>query len=94
MRTIEAHEPLVARGTVQHLIYSGESAVPFVDGDQLEIQVNCKRDSGSRLVTGIPFGVAATLEVHENLGIDLYEEVRMRIAVPAAVQVGIAEIIL
>jgi hypothetical protein len=87
MRTLEAHEPLVSRGTVQHLLFRGDSAVPFIDGDYLELRVNCKRDSGERVPGGIPFGLVATLEVHTNLGIDLYDEVRARVRVSPDVQI-------
>lgn len=89
MRTGEAHEPLVSRGTTQHLVFTGEAAMAFVDGDFLELKVNCKRDSGERVTAGLPFGLAATLDVHTQLGVDLYAEVRNRIQVAAPVQVRV-----
>jgi hypothetical protein len=86
MKTTDAHEPTVSRGTLQHQIFTGDAAIAFVDGDFLEFQVSCKRDAGERVMEGIPFGFAATLEVHTDLGVDLYSEVRARIAVVTRVQ--------
>lgn len=68
----------VRRGTVQHEILEGERAVVFVDGDNLEIQVNCRADAGS-LEEPIPYSLAVTLEVDEKMGVPIYEEVHARV---------------
>ena len=68
----------VQRGTVQHEIMEGNKAVAFVDGDNLEIQVNCRSDAGA-LEDAVPYALAATLEVAEDLGVDIYNEVAVRV---------------
>ena len=65
----------VQRGTLQHEILEGERAGVFVDDANLEIQVSCRADAGT-LEDEVPYALAITLEVAEELGIDIYEEVR------------------
>lgn len=80
---LEADGNSVRRGTVQHEILVGEQATPFIDGDILEIKVNCRQDAGG-LNSAVPYGIALSLEVAEGLDIQIYDEVRDRIrqAVP------------
>lgn len=68
----------VQRGTVQHEVLEGRRASAFADGDNLEIQVSCKADAGT-LEEEVPYGFAATLEVAEEIGVPIYEEVRDRV---------------
>ncbi|MCI0620816.1 MAG: S8 family peptidase [Acidobacteria bacterium] len=68
----------VQRGTVQHEILEGERAAAFVDGDNLEIQVSCRSDAGV-LEDAVPYAVAATIEVAEEIGVDIYSEVAVRV---------------
>lgn len=68
----------VQRGTVQHEILEGECAAAFIDGANLEIQVSCRSDAGV-LEDVVPYALAATLEVAENMGIDIYSEVAVRV---------------
>jgi hypothetical protein len=68
----------VRRGTVQHEVLEGKRASAFVDGDNLEIKVNCTADAGA-LEVPIPYTLAMTLEVPEAIGIPLYEEVQVRV---------------
>ena len=74
----------VQRGTVQHEVFEGEGrdAVPFQDGDDMIVKVNCREDAGD-ILQPVRFGLAVTLEVAESLlvPIPVYEEVRERIAV-------------
>jgi len=74
----QAHWQAVQRGTVQHEVMEGERAAAFVDGDSLEIQVNCRADAGV-LEEQIPYALATTLEVAEETGVDIYNEVSLRI---------------
>jgi hypothetical protein len=68
----------VKRGTVQHEVLEGNRASAFIDGDDLVIKVNCTKEAGA-LEDNIPYALAVTLEVKEEIGIPLYEEVRVRI---------------
>lgn len=69
------------RGTVQHEIFEGTSAVAITDGANLDIKVNCRKDA-AKLQTPVAYGLAVTLEVAEGIDIAIYEEIRSRI-VPA-----------
>jgi hypothetical protein len=73
------------RGSVQHEVFEGDSAVAFVDGDTVSIKVNCREDAG-RLVEPIPYAIAVTLEVAEALAVPVYEEVRLRLRIPVPVR--------
>lgn len=79
----------VQRGTVQHEILEGERAAAFVDGDNLEIHVSCRSDAGA-LEEAVPYAMAITLEVAEELGIDIYNEVRVRVQ-PTRVEITPAD---
>ena len=71
----QADHRAVQRGTVQHEILEGERAEVFVDGANLEIQVSCRADAGV-LEDEVPYALVTTLEVAEELDIDIYEDVR------------------
>jgi hypothetical protein len=73
------------RGTVEHRIFEGSKAVPFVDGDKLVVSVSCKEDAG-QLDTPVPYAIAVTLEVGPNVEIDVYEEIKTRIRQPVVVE--------
>jgi len=68
----------VRRGTVQHEVLEGERAVAYTDGTFMEIKVNCRADAG-RLTDEIPYGLAVTLSVKEELDLPIYQEIRQRI---------------
>ena len=68
----------VQRGTLQHEILEGEKAAVFVDGTDLEIQVSCRGDAGA-LEEEVPYSLVTTLEVAEEIGVPIYDEVRVRI---------------
>ncbi len=65
----------VQRGTLQHEILEGERAAVFVEGENLEIQVSCRAGAGA-LEDDVPYALAITLEVAEELDVDIYDEVR------------------
>jgi Subtilase family len=77
----EVDHQQVRNGTVQHEIFEGESAMPFLDGDEVHIQVNCRAEAG-RLSATVPYALAVTLEVAEGVGVPIYEEIKDRIRVP------------
>ena len=68
----------VQRGTLQHEILEGTQARAFVDGDDLSITVNCRAEAGA-LADEIPYAMAITLEVGEEIGITIYDEIRSRV---------------
>lgn len=78
MSRTEAEWRAVQRGTVQHEILDGDRAAAFVDGDSLEIRVNCRPEAGA-LEEPVPYALATTLQVAEEIGVDIYEEVRVRV---------------
>ena len=49
-----------------------------MDGDSLEIQVSCRPDAGN-LEDEIPYALAITLEVAEDIGIEIYDEICLRV---------------
>ena len=75
VRRQQADWRAVRRGTLQHEILEGQRAAVFVEGADLEIQVSCRAGAGS-LEEEVPYALAVTLEVAEELGIDIYDEVR------------------
>jgi hypothetical protein len=68
----------VQRGTIQHEILEGEHAAVFMDGTDLEILVGCRSDAG-RLEEAVPYALAITLETAEEMGIDIYNEVAVKV---------------
>ena len=68
----------VQRGTVQHEVLEGNKSISaFQDGDVIKIRVVCKKDATPRLDDIIPYGLAVTLEVKED--IPIYQEIQTRI---------------
>lgn len=74
----EADWQAVQRGTIQHEILEGDKADLFTDGDALEIRVSCRAVAGS-LDEGVPYALAITLEVAEEIGVPIYDEIAQRI---------------
>ncbi len=70
----------VLRGTVQHEVLEGEGQTKaFHDGDNISLQVICKKDATEKLDQAIPYGLAVTLEVAEGVGVPIYEQIPARI---------------
>ncbi len=80
----QADHQQVRNGTVQHEIFEGDTAVSFLDGDEVHIQVNCRAYAGTKLPEPIPYALAVTLEVAAGIGIPVYQEIRDRIRIPVA----------
>ena len=70
----------VQRGTVQHEVLEGTNAVPFQDGTNILIKVNCRSDAGD-ITEPIRYALAVTLEVAEGIDIPVYQEIQNRLAV-------------
>lgn len=75
----------VKRGTVQHEVFEGERAEPFINGDAIKIKVNCREDAG-KIETPIAYGLVVSLEVAEGQDIAIYNEIRTHIT--PTVQIG------
>jgi len=81
----QAANTATQRGTVQHEIFGGEDARAFMDGDSVSIQVNCRAVAG-HLSDGIPYALALTLRVAEQLDVKVYDEVKARIHIKVPVR--------
>jgi hypothetical protein len=89
VKRAQAEWHAVQRGTVQHEILEGEKAAAFIDGANIEILVTCRADAGA-LEDAVPYALAVTLEVAEDIEIDIYNEVSLRVHA-ARVQINSAE---
>ncbi|MCC7146407.1 MAG: S8 family peptidase [Phycisphaeraceae bacterium] len=76
-----------ARGTTQHMVFEGDEAIPFNDGDEMILKVNCRSDAGT-LDTAVRYAFAVTLEVADPAQIDIYTEILNRVRAPARVIIG------
>lgn len=75
----------VRRGTVQHEVFEGQRAEPFIDGEAIEIKVNCREDAG-KIRNPVAYGLAVSLEVAEGVDVAVYNEIRTRIAPAIQIQ--------
>ena len=76
----------VTRGTVQHEVLVGEKLISaYQDGEILRLRVVCKKDATVRLDEVIPYGLAVTLEVKEDVAIPIYQQIRTRLKPMVAV---------
>lgn len=75
----------VRRGTVQHEVFEGDKAVPFIDGDVIEVKVNCRKDAG-KIEVPVPYGLIVSLEVAEGVELPIYNEIRTRITPAIKIQ--------
>ena len=66
------------RGSLFHVHYYGENAVPFLDDGHIRFQVFC-REQGGALDQAIRYGVAVTIEAGED--VPVYQEVRQRLGI-------------
>jgi hypothetical protein len=76
---IDSDSDATRRGTVQHEVFEGESAVAISDGDTLQIKVNCRQDA-RKIDKPIAYGLIVSLEVAEGVNLPIYNEIRTRIA--------------
>ena len=75
----EADNRLVQRGTLQHEVFEGARAAAFADGEQVRLRVSCAADAGPIPDLGIPYSLAVSLEVAEEIDIPIYDEIETRI---------------
>lgn len=67
------------RGSVQQLKYKGTGADAYIEDSILKIKVNCREDA-EKLTEKIKYGIAVTFELLDNTTINIYDEIRSRIA--------------
>jgi hypothetical protein len=67
------------RGSVQHIKFKGNEADPFIEDSTLQIRVNCRED-GFKLTESVKYGIAVTFELLDETDINIYNEIRTRIA--------------
>jgi len=82
---LDADWQSVRRGTLQHEIFVGDKAEPFIDGENLEIKVNCREDAG-KILQPVKYGLIVSIEVSEGLDIHIYDEIRSRITPAIRIQ--------
>lgn len=70
----DADHDSVTRGTIQHEILEGRSAIAINMGDTIPIQVNCRPDGTTRLPALIPYALMVSLEVAEPIGVSIYDQ--------------------
>lgn len=68
------------KGTVFHARFDGSSNVAVSNGATAEVAVDCLAQAGE-LDETIPYAIAVSFEVGINSGIDIYSDVRARLAV-------------
>ena len=64
---------------MQHQIFEGVGAVPIGPGDDLRLTIQCYEQAGGLNGRSIPYGVAVSLEVAPELGVDVYQAVSARV---------------
>lgn len=85
----QAQHQQVRNGTLQHEIIEGAKVRAFQEGENLMIPVQCREDAGA-LDVEVPYGLAVSLEVKAEVGIDIYEEIQslIEVSVREAVRAG------
>ncbi|EIN6342560.1 S8 family peptidase [Vibrio parahaemolyticus] len=68
----------VKRGTLQHEVFEGEDLVVLSKSKSIDIKVNCK-DNAGKIVEPVKYGLVITLEVADDVDIDVYEKVKQGI---------------
>lgn len=82
----EVSGSMTQRGTVQHEVMTSNRTTVFTDDSVLKVKVNCRRQSNTRcLDRDVRYGVVITLEVAEDVEIQVYDEIRSRIRPKVAI---------
>jgi hypothetical protein len=77
----------IVRGSLFHERRTGEKAAVFVDDGNILLRVSCRATAGE-LDEEIPYALAISFEVGVETGIQVYEEIRARIAPQVRAGVG------
>jgi hypothetical protein len=83
---VQPSDKATARGTVFHERRTGDGASVFVDDGHLLLRLTCRAPAGN-LTESVPYALAVSMEVGIETGIQVYDQVRIRLAqpMPAAV---------
>lgn len=84
---IDSDSNATRRGTVQHEIFEGKTAVAISGEDFLGIKVNCRKDA-RKISSPISYGLIVSLEVAEGVDLPIYNEIRTRIAPAVEIRAG------
>lgn len=63
-----------ARGSLQHEIFTGDSAIVWDENDSLDIKINCRQDAGN-FEGKIPYAIFVTFEIAPEHNVDVYQKV-------------------
>lgn len=77
----ETDHRAVGRGTAIHKVWMphrGRAA--FLDGDAVSVKVTCRADALPQLDEPIPYALVVTLEVEAGLPVDIWQDVRAKVA--------------
>lgn len=74
----------VRRGTLQHEIFEDSAAAAFIDGNFINIKVNCSKDANS-FSESVPYAILVSLEVAEGVDLPIYQEIKERISIPVTI---------
>ena len=74
------------KGTVFHRHWVGDKAAKFVDNGHMILNVSCKSVAGD-LDDSIPYGLAVTIEVGEDVQVAVYEEIKERLRQSVVVKI-------
>lgn len=85
VKRVNADWQHVKNGSIQHEVLEGNDVVSYSDGDAIMLEIVCREDAGS-LDESVSYGLAVSLEVPENVDIQVYEEIRQRIEIQVPVE--------
>lgn len=68
------------KSTILHEHFSGERAVAISQNDEIPIRIFCKSQAGE-LFSPVPYSIVVSFEVSAEAGIDVYSEIKQKIAV-------------
>lgn len=80
VKRTDADHDAVTRGSVQHEVLEGTSAVAIVDGDLMPVQVNCRAEASTKVPAPISYALLVSLETARPLAVSIYDQVKARIA--------------
>lgn len=74
----------VQKGTLQHEVFEDSNASAFIDGDSINIKVNCRKDANS-FTDNIPYGIIVSLEVVEWIYLFIYQLIKYDVLISVAI---------